>query len=174
MWKKQIKHVDAKKISRKTQKLQIHELYRVRTRIHLKIHQNKRNKTTRSSPLFTHMHIPHHKHQEIEIKIQLHDRHDYERVAAWLREPSAIVHQHDWFFDTPERDLARSKSGMRIRFVLGAHGESESAILTHKASVNLENGISTAHEVWKHFELNIVGEYSIVCFIQYSDGCLVL
>jgi len=91
------------------------------------------------------MRIP-HEHKEIEIKIQLHRRSDYEHVAAWLQEPQAIIHQHDWFFDGPNNELAKNRAGMRVRFLIGAHGESEAASLTHKAGVELEHGISTAQE----------------------------
>jgi uncharacterized protein YjbK len=82
---------------------------------------------------------------EVEIKIQLASRKDYEKVAAYLREPLHVVHQHNYFFDGTNKEILQSRGAFRMRFIITK--TDEKCVLTFKPKTELQQGISTAQEL---------------------------
>jgi uncharacterized protein YjbK len=94
--------------------------------------------------------------QEIEIKITLLSKEDYEKFESKMGEPCQIADQENIFFDGSQQEITRVKSVLRLR--LFREGQRERCVMTHKASGKMEHGVNRAEETEEDIDCNLARE----------------
>ncbi|KAI4379264.1 hypothetical protein MLD38_005584 [Melastoma candidum] len=86
---------------------------------------------------------------EVEIKLRLPDAAAHRSLAALLS-PHHLktLHQENLFFDSPQSQLSRNLSALRVRF----SGPSPSAVLSLKSKPSISSGISRVEETEEPLE----------------------
>jgi len=91
--------------------------------------------------------------QEIEVKITLLSKADYDKFEQHMGEPKAIIEQENIFFDGSKQEITKPRSMIRLRFFKDAQGN-EKCVLTHKGKANISQGISSVEEQEESVDAN--------------------
>jgi len=92
----------------------------------------KANKTTTNTPM------------EVEVKIRLAQRADFDKVSELLGKPKKEYEQENIFFDGSNKELSSARSVLRLRFF--QEDAKDKCVITVKEGGKIVNGISRAAE----------------------------
>jgi uncharacterized protein YjbK len=83
--------------------------------------------------------------QEVEVKIQLLSKEDYDKFDKEIGTPKVVQNQENVFFDGTQKEITSVKSIFRLRF-FDDENKKERCFLTHKGKSTLSQGVSSVEE----------------------------
>ena len=84
--------------------------------------------------------------QEIEVKIKLLSKEDYDRFEQHMGPPKDIIDQENVYFDGSDKEITKHRSSVRLRFFHDEQTGVEKCVMTHKGKSNMTGGVSSVEE----------------------------
>eukprot|EP00026_Physarum_polycephalum_P016755 Phypoly_transcript_17749.p1 GENE.Phypoly_transcript_17749~~Phypoly_transcript_17749.p1 ORF type:complete len:200 (+),score=49.61 Phypoly_transcript_17749:160-759(+) len=87
---------------------------------------------------------------EVEVKIRLPERKDYDKVSSLLGSPKKVYEQENIFFDGVNHELKQARTALRLRFF--QEDSQDKCVITLKEGAKIIDGISRAAETEKDID----------------------